>query len=156
MTAPTPLTGTSTFRLMPTDDFASGPSSATISGVGGALVLAYTWVHPADGDQHGHLLVGAPGTDSDAVTAAWSDSWHQQPDLLILTGTRAADSAQLAATYMGDWGWQIDLDDLTGEAPTMTMRNVIPESALADAPADMPKQAGPYAVMVAHWAPAPA
>lgn len=151
MTAPIPLTGTSTFRLMPTDDFASGPSSATVSGVGGALVLAYTWVHPSDGEQHGHLLIGAPGAESEAVTAAWSDSWHQQPDLLILSGSRQGDSAQLAATYLGDWGWQIDVTDLTGDDPSVTMRNVIPESALADAAAGMPKQAGPYDVMVAHW-----
>lgn len=151
MTAPTSFSGTSDFRQMPNDDFASGPSSATVGGVGKALVLTYTWVHPADGDQHGHLLLGAPGADTDAVTAAWSDSWHQQPDLLILTGTREGDSARLAATYLGDWGWQIDLEGLSGEEATMTMRNVVPESALADAPADVPMSAGPYDVMVARW-----
>ena len=56
------LTGTCAFRLMPVDPLADGPSSALVTRVGEqGFTLHYTWVHPADGEQRGVLLVGGVG-----------------------------------------------------------------------------------------------
>lgn len=85
------------------------------------------------------------------MSACWADSWHQQPDLMTLTGRRMGDTLELSAQYAGEWGWQISLR-LHGERVSMTMRNGIPRSAVSQAPPDAPTmQVGPYDVMVAAW-----
>lgn len=138
-----PLTGTSAFRLMPTDDLVAGDSAAecTREAAGFAWQLRYDWVHPQDGLQSGVLLVG--GADEEGVVrASWIDSWHQKPGLAELTGSIAGDGVELAMTYAGDWGWQIAVQTAE-DALTMTMHNVLPES-MGDA-------AGAYLVMDARW-----
>ena len=80
------LTGTCAFRLMPLDPLAEGPSSAAVTFVGeSGFTLHYTWVHPADGEQSGVVLVGGPD-DAGAVEGALFDTWHQQPGLMSLRG----------------------------------------------------------------------
>lgn len=153
MTTTPPLEGTCAFRLMPHDELTEGPSSARLRRVGPTqLALSYTWTHPVDGPQQGLVLVGGPGDDGDAITAAWADSWHQQPGLMTLTGTRTGDGFDVAATYAAEFGWEISLHTKEPGETTMTMLHVVPESALASAPADgPPMSAGPYEVMVARW-----
>lgn len=145
--------GTCAFRLMPYDDLAGGPSTATFAEVGqGQVLLTYTWTHPEDGPQHGVLLVGSPEDLDVAVTATLADSWHQKPGLMNLTGVVSGDTIELASQYAGDWGWQITLTGVGTDRPGMIMRNVVPESALDQLPADAPRvDAGPYDVMVARW-----
>lgn len=145
------LTGTSTFRMMPTDAFDEGPSSAVISRLGDeGLSVAYTWVHPADGEQSGGLVIGAVAEDG-TVEASWFDTWHQKPGLMQFTGARTGERVELSGTYLEEWGWTITIDT-GGDGVTMTMCNVIPESALGMAPPDGPPiSAGPYDVMVAQW-----
>ncbi|GGB87664.1 hypothetical protein [Knoellia flava] len=145
------LTGTCAFRLMPHDPLEEGPSSAVVTLVGApGFTLHYTWVHPTDGEQSGVVLVGGPD-DAGAVEGALFDTWHQQPGLMSLRGARAGDRVDLAGTYLEEWGWTIAIE-LGGETVTMTMCNVVPESALAMAPPDGPSMsAGPYDVMVASW-----
>lgn len=145
------LTGTCAFRLMPVDPLAEDVSSATVTRVGGqGFTLDYTWRHPVDGEQRGVLLVGGTGEDG-GVEAALFDTWHQQPGLMRLVGTRMGDRVGLGATYAEEWGWEVDVE-LGEDAVTMTMRNVVPESALAMLPPDSPPMsAGPYDAMVASW-----
>lgn len=163
-------TGTCAFRLMPDDAMNTAESSVAITRIGPVVVsLAYEWIHPEDGPQQGVLLVGGgpegQGPDeADAsaeqvdITVAWADSWHQQPGLRALHGTRTGGHVEVAATYAGDWGWTVELDgldslaaaDAASDAPiTTVMRNVVPESAR-----DMlteGAQSGAYDVMVARW-----
>ncbi|GAA4115186.1 hypothetical protein GCM10022415_11460 [Knoellia locipacati] len=149
------LTGTCAFRLMPHDPLAEGPSSAAVTAVGEqGFTLHYTWVHPTDGAQRGVVLVGGTGDDG-AVEGALFDTWHQQPGLMPLSGRRSGDRVELAGTYMEEWGWMVAIE-LADDAATMTMCNVVPESALATAPPDGPSMsAGPYDVMVASWQASP-
>lgn len=150
-TSPYAVHGTCAFRLMPNDPLAEGPSSATLTTIGDqGFTLTYTWVHPTDGEQQGALLVGGTG-EGGAVEASLFDTWHQQPGLMSLHGTRAGDRVAVGGTYLEEWGWTVDID-LTGHEVVMTMRNVVPESALASLPPDSPPMsAGPYDVMVAVW-----
>jgi hypothetical protein len=134
--------GTNGFRLMPDDDLAVAPATATVTAVAGghAVVVTYTWVHPQDGPQEGTLLVGSPDDEGQA-TAAWGDSWHQQPSIRTFSGTLTGGRLEVTADYGGGWRWTIAID---GEDPlTMTMFNVVPdEYATAENPA------GPYPAMI--------
>ncbi|MEI2778426.1 MAG: hypothetical protein V9G19_21135 [Tetrasphaera sp.] len=145
------LTGTCAFRLMPSDDLAPAPSTAVLSQLASqAWNLAYTWEHASGGEQRGGLVIGSPGEDGQ-VEAAWFDSWHQQPAIMRLTGNSTESGASLLGTYAEEWGWTITLE-ADGDTVRMTMCNVIPDSALAQAPPDAPPMsAGPYDVMVAEW-----
>lgn len=137
--------GTCAFRMMPTDEFASGPSSATSDAEadGFGWSLRYLWTHPEDGAQAGSLLVGSPDAGG-VVTAAWVDSWHQKPHLGVLTGSVVDGGVRVEMEY-GGWGWTIEV--LTEDAELrMAMSNVIPEGIEGARP-------GPYLVMDARWTP---
>ena len=158
-------TGTCAFRLMPSDDLAAAPSHAAsaVEADGHGWSLRYTWVHPQDGEQSGTLLLGSR-MEGDAITAGWVDSWHQKPELRLLTGTvshgsgesgEAGQSAEpgepvdpgearvtLAMEYEG-WGWTIQITP-DGDDLRMSMHNVVP-AGIEGAPA------GPYLVMDAVW-----
>lgn len=157
-------TGTCAFRLMPDDAMTTAESRVALTRIGPVVVsLAYEWIHPDDGPQQGVLLVGGgpegqgpddadASAEQVAITVAWADSWHQQPGLRTLHGTRAGGHLDVSATYAGDWGWTVELDglDAAGEAPiTMVMRNVVPESARDMLPEGA--QTGAYDVMLARW-----
>ncbi len=81
--------GTNGFRLMPADELHRAPATATVTPAAGGhdVVVTYTWVHPQDGPQDGIMLVGSPD-EQGKVTAAWGDSWHQQPSIRTLVGHR--------------------------------------------------------------------
>lgn len=136
--------GTSTFRLMPTDDFANGPSSATsvAEADGWGWSLRYTWVHPEDGAQSGLLLIGSPDDDG-SVNAAWTDSWHQKPHLALLTGTVADAGVDLETEYAAGWLWRISVRPAE-DGLAMQMVNVVPDRG-EEGPG------GPYVVMDATW-----
>lgn len=135
--------GTCGFRLMPHEDLGVGPSHATVTGEadGHGWSLRYTWPHPQDGEQTGVLLVGSPA-EHGAVTAGWLDSWHQKPEVRLLTGAGEGDSLSVETQYNG-WTWQIRVA-ASEDTLAMTMHNVIPEGTEQMAP-------GPYVVMEAHW-----
>jgi hypothetical protein len=134
--------GTNGFRLMPTDELFDAPATATVSAVAGghAVVVTYTWVHPQDGPQEGTLLVGSPDEQGTA-TAAWGDSWHQQPSIRTLSGTLAGGRLEVTAGYGGGWRWTIAIE--AGDPLTMTMFNVVPDEYASDE-----GPAGPYPAMV--------
>jgi hypothetical protein len=139
----TSWSGTNAFRMMPGDDLQRGPATASTEKAAGdhGLLVRYRWRHPSDGDQEGMLLVGSPAEGDQDVTAAWTDSWHQQPGLMLLAGTATTSRIELAADYAEIWRWLITVE--LGERLTLTMSNVVPERhATAESPA------GPYEVMV--------
>lgn len=135
--------GSCAFRLMPDDDLTPRPSRATTAseahGVGWSL--RYTWEHADDGEQAGTLLLGSPADDG-SIAAGWVDSWHQKPDLRLLTGAVVDGKASLEMEYSG-WGWQITVEP-QGAQLLMTMSNVVPEGVDGAEP-------GAYVVMDATW-----
>jgi hypothetical protein len=138
--------GSNGFRLMPTDELyeAAATAELAVAAAGHDLVLTYTWVHPADGPQDGVLMVGSPDDDRH-VTAAWGDSWHQKPPILVFTGLLTEHGLEVTADYGGGWRWMISLDGGRDDELMLTMHNVIPaEYATAEV------AAGPYPVMVAE------
>ena len=136
------LVGTCAFRLMPTDDLVTAPSTLAVdAAAGGAQLLTYTWLHPEDGEQAGSLLLGAPAADG-AVTAAWTDTWHQR-DLTLLVGATSGPVTTVGYDYAPGWRWEVDLVLDAPPGTGMVMRNVVPEGQ--DGPA------GPYDVMRARW-----
>lgn len=145
------LTGTwrgiNGFRLMPTDELFEAPATAelTTAACGHDLVLTYAWAHPDDGSQDGALLAGSPDDGNHVVTAAWGDSWHQKPGLLVLAGTLTDRRLELAADYGGGWQWVISLDGDRADRLALTMYNVVPAEHATD-----DTSAGPYPVMVAE------
>lgn len=138
--------GTNGFRLMPSDPLRDAPFRATVAPAasGNLTQIAYTWVHPDDGEQEGLLVLGA-GSEPDAVAAFWGDSWHQSPEPRSLEGSVEDGVVTVGYAYGGDWRWQIALDVGVSDRLTLTMSNVIPASAATEA---MP--AGPYAAMRAE------
>ncbi len=136
------LTGSCSFRLLPTDELVPGPSTLDVepAASGRAALLTYTWQHPDDGAQTGTVLLGVPG-DGGEVTAAWVDSWHQ-PDVVLLTGSGPATSTTVGYDYAPGWRWEVDLA-VGEEEATLVMRNVVPEGQGGPA--------GPYDVMRAAW-----
>lgn len=160
--------GTCGFRLMPTYDLATGPSRAAsaVEADGHGWSLRYTWVHPTDGEQSGTLLLGSR-MEGGAITAGWVDSWHQKPELRLLTGavssgdTTADEPAEpaadddpgearvaLAMEYEG-WGWTIEITP-DGADLRMSMHNVIPVGVEGMEGMEG-VTAGPYLVMDAVW-----
>ncbi|WP_248123058.1 hypothetical protein [Micrococcus lacusdianchii] len=160
----TDWSGTCGFRLLPGDDFSSGPSSARLTPVAGgvALALDYTWTHPEQGEQAGHLVIGRPDDDG-RVTASFADSFHQAPEIRVLDGTAAGgeptteapaavdpvashpitgEGLAVSIDYSG-WGWTVAVR-LQGGTLAMVMQNVVPEGVPGAEP-------GPYDVMRAAW-----
>ncbi len=159
LSAPTSWSGTNGFRLYPTDEFSPGESTARLTPVAGdALALDYTWIHPEQGEQSGHLVLAHPDDDG-RVTAAWTDSFHQNPEIRTLSGRSAAtptdddgnpfhpitgEGLALSMGYDG-WSWTIAVR-LQGDTLAMMMQNVIPDGVPGAEP-------GPYDVMRAAWRP---
>ena len=134
------LTGSCAFRLMPTDELVTAPSTLSVGAAsGGAQLLTYTWLHPEDGEQAGSLLLGAPAVDGGA-TAAWTDTWHQR-DLTLLSGVTRGRVTTVGYDYAPGWRWEVELE--LAAAVEMVMRNVVPDGQ--DGPA------GPYDVMRGRW-----
>lgn len=147
------LNGEASFRLMPTDEFHTGQTWATITEFcTDQYAIRYSWEHPKDGEQHGELLLGAAHTEDGSITAGWVDTWHQKPHLQVFDGSTSADAILLRANYGGEWEWQIELAGLGTGTPVMTFRNVIPEAVLAaQPPGPNPVSTGPYDVSVFSW-----
>ena len=139
--------GSNGFRLMPTDELSNAPATAelTTAADGHDLVLTYAWTHPEDGPQDGVLVAGSPDDQGQDFTAAWGDSWHQKPNLLVFTGTLTEGRLEVSADYGGGWRWVISLGGDRGDGLALTMYNVIPAEHATD---EVP--AGPYRVMVAE------
>ncbi|MBM3906747.1 MAG: DUF1579 family protein [Gemmatimonadetes bacterium] len=113
----------------------SARAHITAEAEGQALCVRYAW---ADGDapQSGLLLlVGDAATD--AVTAAWTDSWHYARQLMHCVGTSTGDSTSVRGSYAAppgpDWGWRLALEAVADGTCVLRMFNITPdgEEALA-------------------------
>jgi hypothetical protein len=142
-------TGTNGFRMMPDDEFVTGPAYAEVrlASAGNLTTLAYTWEHPTDGAQEGVLVLWASDDTGASIRAVLSDSWHQQPDVMELAGRAEAGVVALEGTYAATWGWRIAIEHGESDALRMVMSNVVPTEQAPD-----PDAAGPYEVMVTHVA----
>ena len=81
------------------------------------------------------------------MSATLLDSWHQKPGPMHLTGVLDGTTVRLAGTYFEVWGWQVDVT-VGIEGLHLVMRNVVPQSAVDEAPPEMAGvEAGPYDVM---------
>lgn len=126
--------GTNRFRLMPDDHPAEATATAQLSmgARGNVAVIAYTWAHPADGEQEGLLVLG-PGQEPDAVVALWGDSWHQKPAVTQLQGTIADGAITVSYAYAEGWEWRITITPDGPDGLHLRMDNVVPPSAAAGA-----------------------
>ncbi|WP_199433981.1 hypothetical protein [Qaidamihabitans albus] len=107
--------------------------------------MAYAWQHPEDGPQDGLLVVSSDTDSHEAVKAAWVDSWHQAPAIVLLRGTVRHGEVELSYNYDDGAGWIISFASGTEGDFHLAMYNVVPN---AHATTDLP--AGPYLVMTAE------
>jgi hypothetical protein len=138
-------TGTNGFRLMPFDELAERPASlgVQIGARGNLASVAYRWEHPSDGSQEGLLIVGL-SSEEGQLTSLWSDSWHQQPTSMSLTGAvTPGGSIALEGSYGEGWAWRITVEAPGDGQLHLRMDNVIPESQATDE-----IRAGAYPVMI--------
>ena len=126
-------TGTNAFRLMPADPPHIAAATADVASVaaGNLTAIAYAWSHPADGAQDGLLVIG-PSEEVHGAVAFWGDSWHQNPLPTLLSGGVLDDRLVVSYEYGGEWRWQIIVDATIPDSLTITMENVVPESAATD------------------------
>lgn len=137
--------GTCGFRLLPSEDFAEAPATARLetAAAGHALLIRYTWRHPEDGPADGALLAGSPD-DSGEVLVAWTDSWGQSPNPMILRGEDDGGTLSVHGSYHDEWGWEIDIAG-DRSSLTITMRNVVPAGGSDGLPE------GPYESQIARF-----
>ena len=137
--------GSSAFRMMPTDEFESRPASAEVdvAAAGNITTLAYEWEHPTDGRQAGLLAIWATDDTGSEIGGVWIDSWHQQPAAMELSGTADDGGVALEGTYAETWGWRIAVERGDPERLRIVMCNVVPPEYAPE-----PSAAGPYEVSV--------
>ena len=143
--------GTNQLQLMPGDSphVADATSQVSTAAAGTLTTIAYTWEHPEDGVQDGLLVVGRKDEAPGALTF-WGDSWHQQPEPVVLLGALEDGLLVVSYAYGGDWRWEIVVDATDPQVMALRMNNIVPESAATEAIG-----AGAYAAMVAELRRAP-
>lgn len=117
--------------LDPKEPARESATTATVSlaAQGRFLTIAYTWAE--DGPQDGLLVLGQ-ANNSDAVNAAWVDSWHNGDKLMVCVGRlSAAGVASVKGSYPAppgpDWGWRIVIEPQGNAAWRLAMYNLSPE-----------------------------
>lgn len=121
-------TGVNNLRMMPDDEFRGSDGSATIAtqSRGNIATIAYTW-SDFDGQPQAGLLVLSDGEGEGEVSAIWSDSWHQHPQWLPMTGSVSAGGVISVRGIYGagdeQGSWWIHLDPTDAARLTMTMDN---------------------------------
>ena len=129
--------GTNAFRLMPTDEPYSAPATVTVvAEPGDAVSIRYTWVHPADGEQRGLLVLADAGEER--IAALWIDTWHQPTARAVESEASPDGGAGLEYVYADVWRWQVEVH--ADPNLRITMRNVVPDLGEG--------HVGPYEAMV--------
>jgi hypothetical protein len=143
MTAPaTPLAalagrwqGTSRLVLpwnTPPESDSSSTAEVRVVAGGRFVTIAYTWEYEGKANE-GFLLFGRE-KKTDAVHAAWVDSWHQGDRPLDSDGTVTADGG---ITVLGhfpappgpDWGWRTVVEASGDDAFRIAMYTIEPGSS---------------------------
>ncbi|MDZ4811297.1 MAG: DUF1579 family protein [Pseudomonadota bacterium] len=96
---------------------------------GNFLHMRYRWQYEAV-EQEGCLLLGNQNA-SDAITAAWCDSFHMSGKLMFCTGSvNASGDVDMRGSYAAppgpDWGWRISLSMASADRLCMQMFNIDP------------------------------
>jgi hypothetical protein len=126
-------TGTNALRMMPDDDFRRSDGTATVATHSGGNVasISYTWSDFGGQPQEGFLLL-SDGEADGTVAAAWSDSWHQHPQWMALSGSVDPDGTITVHGLYGEGaeqgGWWIHVDPVDAAQLTMTMDNDMTET----------------------------
>lgn len=93
------------------------------------LEIAYTWEY--EGRPYEGVILIDGDAKSDAVGAAWTDSWHSANVLMACTGTvndsgRVNVSGSYSVPDHPDWGWRMEIVP-NGDSFKYLMFNVSPE-----------------------------
>lgn len=91
--------------------------------------IEYRWSHE-DVVHHGVLLV-AGNKKGGTVQVGWVDSWHQNPNVMTMTGKWDSDdkfsvTGKYSAGEGPDWGWRFELA-LKGDTLHYEMTNIHPD-----------------------------
>lgn len=128
--------GENLLRMMPDDDYAASPSTATVAlaAAGNVVTVTYSWAD-FDGVAQDGLIVLGDGPLPGRASAVWADSWHQQPEWKAMIGAVSVDRVSLSGTY-GEpdepAGWHITLALEDGGDLTMTMTNEMAHTGAYD------------------------
>lgn len=95
------------------------------------LSIEYTWSYEGE-LQEGMLILGSD-TQSDAVQAVWTDSWHSKDALMLCNGSFTPEGGisvlgQYAVPEHPDWGWRTDVLQ-SSNGFRYVMFNITPEGA---------------------------
>jgi hypothetical protein len=96
-------------HLPPEERVSEWPTTATVRSVNDEyLVLDYTWTYEGK-DERGTMLI-ASSQARDETTIGWTDSWHQNTAVMLLTGSGASRADCYGVFHVEghpDWGWRI-------------------------------------------------
>jgi hypothetical protein len=87
-------------------------AAVSLKANGQFLHIEYTWEYE-DRLQEGVMLIGCD-TQSDAVQAIWTDSWHMSHKFMVSNGTISDDGTVNVMGHYSvpdhpDWGWRTEL-----------------------------------------------
>ena len=106
-------------------------STATVSTKmnGQFLSIEYTWSYQGE-PQEGMLVLGCD-SDSTAVQAVWTDSWHSKDVLMLCNGEASNDGkisvfGHYSVPDHPDWGWRTEITQVP-DGFRYAMYNVTPE-----------------------------
>ena len=109
------------------------PSTAEVrlAATGRFVTIAYTWEY--EGKAHEGFLLFGREKKTDAVHAAWVDSWHQGDRPLNSDGTVTTDGGidvlgHFPAPPGRDWGWRTVVEASGDDAFRLAMYTIEPES----------------------------
>ncbi|MEZ5456029.1 MAG: DUF1579 family protein [Lysobacteraceae bacterium] len=126
-------TGTMQVILDPADaPLPAGPSQLAFQqlGAGELYRVEYDW--QLEGLTRFGALLLAVHPETDAVTAAWVDSWHQSSAVMSLASASSpAGVLRLSGRYAVEagpaWGWAIEFESAAEDVLEMRMYNATPE-----------------------------
>lgn len=130
------LMGTNVLYEPPTRSPVTSLAYGRLRSVVGGRMLRFDYRWSLRSQAHeGTILLACDA--SGRATAAWGDSWHQNAELMSLSGEADDRTVALSGTWtVGDsppWGWRIDLGPAEDGGVTMEMWVVTPEGEEARA-----------------------
>lgn len=124
-------TGNNTLWLNPDADPRRSGATAeiTVEAEGQSLSVRYQWDDRGEPQSGVLLMTGDPKTN--ALAAAWTDSWHYAHQLMECRGSSGTESASVHGRYAAppgdDWGWRLELRATAMDECALRMFNISPE-----------------------------
>jgi hypothetical protein len=129
--------GTSTLHDPNTKAPEDSSSRVTITPVllGRFVRLDYSWRYQGT-PQEGSLLIGFE-SDTETVTACWSDTWHMGDKVMVCQGPKPSGRTlcvrgSYSAPPGPDWGWRIEITPEPAGALRVVMFNIWPDGVRED------------------------